>query len=147
VVETFMTWYSGDKIEQMTFHMRYFGPWGYLFWIMVLCNCLIPLLLFSPRIRVNLTALWIISIFVNIGMWLERFVIIAGSLAVNFNPSQWHFYTPSITEIMITVGSFAWFLGLFSLFARFLPIVSMTELKEGITWLRKALRKDYAKAA
>jgi len=145
--ETFMTWYSGDKIEQMTFHMRYFGPWGYLFWVMVLCNCLIPLLLFSPRIRVNLTALWIISIFVNIGMWLERFVIIAGSLAVNFNPSQWAYYRPSITEIMITVGSFAWFLGLFSLFARLLPIISMTELKEGITWLKKALRKDYAKAA
>ncbi len=145
--ETFMTWYSGDKIEQMTFHMRYFGPWGWMFWVMVACNCVIPLLLFSPRIRVNLTALWIISIFVNIGMWFERFVIIAGSLAVNFNPSQWGSYTPSITEIMITVGSFAWFLGLFSLFARFLPIVSMTELKEGIAWLRKALRKDYAKAA
>ena len=49
-----MTWYAGDPIEQMTFHMRYFGPWGPLFWTMVLCNCLIPLLLFSPRIRVNL---------------------------------------------------------------------------------------------
>src|SRR5262249_57693674 len=76
--ETFMTWYSGDPIEQMTFHMRYFGPWGWMFWIMVLCNCLIPLLLFSPRIRTNLTLLWVISIFVNVGMWLERFVIIAG---------------------------------------------------------------------
>ena len=131
----------------MTFHMRYFGPWGPLFWIMVLCNCLIPLLLFSPRIRVNLTALWIISIFINIGMWLERFVIIAGSLKVNFEPSQWGPYHPSITEIMITVGSFAWFLGLFSLFSRFLPIISMTELKEGIVWLRKALKMDRVKAA
>jgi len=56
-------------------------------------------------------------------------------------------YRPSVTEIMITVGSFAWFLGLFSLFSRFLPIVSMTELKEGIGWLRKAIRKDYEKAA
>jgi molybdopterin-containing oxidoreductase family membrane subunit len=141
-----MAWYSGDKIEQMTFYMRYFGPWGWLFWVMVLCNCLIPLLLFSPRIRVNLTALWIISVFVNIGMWTERFVIIAGSLATNFNPSQWAFFRPSITEIMITAGSFGWFLGLFSLFARFLPIVSMTELKEGIVWLRKSLRKDYSRA-
>jgi Ni/Fe-hydrogenase subunit HybB-like protein len=142
-----MAWYSGDKIEQMTFHMRYFGPWGWMFWVMVACNCVIPLLLFSPRIRVNLTVLWIITIFVNIGMWFERFVIIAGSLTVNFNPSQWALYTPSLTEIAITVGSFAWFLGLFSLFARFLPIVSMTELKEGIVWLRKALKKDYARAA
>jgi Ni/Fe-hydrogenase subunit HybB-like protein len=142
ITESFMVWYSGDPIEQMTFHMRYFGPWGWLFWVMVACNCVIPLLLFSPRIRVNLGALWVISLFVNVGMWSERFVIIAGSLAVNFNPSQWKFYTPSITEIMITVGSFAWFLGLFSLFARYLPIVSMTELKEGLIWLRQALARS-----
>ena len=128
-----MAWYSGDQIEQMTFHMRYFGPWGWMFWLMVLCNCLIPLLLFSPRIRVNMKRLWIISIFVNIGMWLGAFCYHRGladyqlrSVAVG------DFYRPSITEIMITVGSFAWFLGLFSLFARFLPIISMTELKEGI---------------
>jgi Ni/Fe-hydrogenase subunit HybB-like protein len=147
ICESFMVWYTKDPIEIMTFHQRYYGPYGYLFWMMVLCNCLIPLLLFSPRIRTNLKALWVISIFVNVGMWLERFVIIAGSLATNFTPSQWGFYTPSITEIMITVGSFAWFVGLFSLFAKFLPIVSMTELKEGITWLRQAIRKEHAKAA
>jgi len=104
------------------------------------------LLLFSPRIRVNLTGLWIITILANIGMWFERFVIIAGSLTVNFEPSQWGSYRPSITEIAITVGSFAWFLGLFSLFTKFMPIVSMTELKEGIIWLRKALRREVAKA-
>ena len=147
VTEAFMTWYAGDPIEQMTFHMRYFGPWGWMYWVMVLCNCVIPLLLFSPRIRVNMTVLWIITIFVNIGMWFERFVIIAGSLTANFEPSQWGGYHPSITEIMITIGSFAWFIGLFSLFVKFLPIVSMTELKEGIVWLRKALRKGYSTAA
>ena len=80
-------------------------------------------------------------------MWFERFVIIAGSLATNFEPSQWRFWHPSITEIVITVGSFAWFVMLFSLFARFMPIISMTELKEGITWLKQALRQGYAKAA
>jgi len=147
VTESFMTWYAGDPIEQMTFHMRYFGPWGWMYWVMVLCNCVIPLLLFSPRIRVNMMALWIIAIFVNIGMWFERFVIIAGSLTANFEPSQWGGYRPSITEIMITIGSFAWFVGLFSLFVKFLPIVSMTELKEGIVWLRKAIRKGDSIAA
>jgi molybdopterin-containing oxidoreductase family membrane subunit len=145
--ETFMAWYANDPVELTTFYMRYFGPWGWMFWVMVLCNCLIPLLLFSPRIRVNLRALWIISIFVNIGMWFERFVIIAGSLKVNFIPSQWGTYVPSFTEIMITVGSFAWFVGLFSLYSKFLPVVSMTELKEGIVWLRKAIRRSYAQAA
>ncbi len=146
-VESFMTWYSQDPIEMMTFHMRYFGPWGWMFWVMVSCNCVIPLVLFSPRIRTNPVPLFIVTIFVNIGMWFERFVIIAGSLAVNFEPSQWRFWHPSLTELGITVGSFAWFVMLFSLFARFMPIISMTELKEGITWLKQALRQGYAKAA
>ncbi len=146
-VESFMTWYSQDPIEMMTFHMRYFGPWGWMFWVMVACNCVIPLVLFSPRIRTSPVPLFIVAIFVNIGMWFERFVIIAGSLAVNFEPSQWRFWHPSLTEMMITVGSFAWFVMLFSLFARFMPIISMTEVKEGITWLKQALRQGYAKAA
>jgi molybdopterin-containing oxidoreductase family membrane subunit len=146
ICESWMTWYSGDPIEQMTFHMRYFGPYGWLFWVLAACNSVIPLLLFSPRIRRNLTALWIISILVNVGMWSERFVIVAGSLATNFEPSQWGFFRPSWTEISITVGSFAFFLMCFSLFARFLPIVSMTELKEGVGWLKQALHESYASA-
>ena len=145
-VESFVTWYSHDPIEQMTFHMRYFGPWGWMFWVMVLCNCIIPLALFSPRVRTSPVPLFIVTIFVNIGMWFERFVIIAGSLASNFEPSQWRFWHPSLTEMSITVGAFAWFLLLFSLFARYMPIISMTELKEGIVWLKQALRQGYAGA-
>jgi molybdopterin-containing oxidoreductase family membrane subunit len=76
-------------------------------------------------------------------MWLERFVIIAGSLATNTMPSQWRFYTPHLTEIMITIASFGWFLMNFSLFAKFMPIVSMTEMKEGISWLRQARSSIY----
>jgi molybdopterin-containing oxidoreductase family membrane subunit len=142
-----MVWYAKDPFETVTFQMRYFGHYGVLFWIMVACNCVIPLALFSPRVRRNLRLLWILSLFVNVGMWLERFVIIAGSLGTNFIPSQWGFFVPSVTEISITAASFAWFLMLFSLFTRFLPIVSMTELKEGLRWLRQALRKESAEAA
>jgi Ni/Fe-hydrogenase subunit HybB-like protein len=145
--ESFIVWYTRDPVEMMTFHMRYFGPEGWLFGIMILFNCIIPLLLFSPRIRVKPIALLLIGIGVNIGMWTERFVIVSGSLATEFVPSQWGFYHPSLTEILITVGSFAWFLLLFSLFARFLPVFSMTELKEGIRWLRQGLRDTYRKAA
>jgi Ni/Fe-hydrogenase subunit HybB-like protein len=141
--ESFMVWYSQDSFEMVTFHERYFGPQGYLFWMMVLCNCAIPLLLFIPRVRTNTIWLFIISIFINIGMWLERFVIIAGSLATNTEPSQWHFYVPKLTEVLITVASFGWFLMNFSLFAKFMPIVSMTEMKEGIGWLRHAIRGTY----
>jgi Ni/Fe-hydrogenase subunit HybB-like protein len=141
--ESFMVWYTQDPIEIATFQQRYYGPQGYLFWMMVVCNCAIPLLLFIPRVRTNTIWLFIISIFVNIGMWLERFVIIAGSLATNAEPSQWRFYVPKLTEVVLTVASFGWFLMNFSLFAKFLPIVSMTELKEGIGWLRHAIRETY----
>jgi Ni/Fe-hydrogenase subunit HybB-like protein len=141
--ESFMVWYTQDPIEIATFHQRYYGSQGYLFWMMVTCNCVIPLLIFVPRIRTNTVWLFIISIFINIGMWLERFVIIAGSLATNTEPSQWRFYVPKLTEIVLTVGSFGWFLMNFSIFAKFMPIVSMTELKEGITWLRQAIRETY----
>ncbi len=147
VTESFMVWYAKDPFEMVTFHYRYFGPWGNLFWVMVACNCIIPLALFSPRVRHNLVMLWIISLLVNVGMWLERLVIIAGSLETSFMPSQWAFFVPSVTELSITIGALAWFLMLFSLFTRFLPIVSMTELKEGVRWLWQALRKESAEAA
>jgi Ni/Fe-hydrogenase subunit HybB-like protein len=143
VTESFMVWYAQDPIEMTTFHERYYGPQGYLFWMMIICNCLIPLLLFIPRVRTSPTRLFIISIFVNIGMWLERFVIFVGSLSTNADPSQWKFYTPQLTEVVITIASFGWFLMNFSLFAKFLPIVSQTELKEGISYLKQAVREVY----
>ena len=145
--EAFMVWYARDPIEMMTFHMRYFGPRGWLFGVMILCNCTFPLFLFSPRIRVNKIALFLIGIGVLVGMWTERYVIVTGSLATEFMPSQWGFYTPSLTEILVTIGSFAWFLLLFSLFARFLPVFSTTELKEGLRWLKEGLRNTYQRAA
>jgi molybdopterin-containing oxidoreductase family membrane subunit len=143
MTESFTVWYTHDPIELATFHERYWGPQGYLFWLMILCNCLIPLLLFAPAVRTNVVWLFIISLFVNVGMWTERFVLIAGSLATNMEPSQWRFYVPQLTEIAITIGSFGWFLMNFSLFAKFMPIVSMNEMKEGISWLRQALREGY----
>jgi Ni/Fe-hydrogenase subunit HybB-like protein len=147
VTEAFMAWYSGNPFEQVTFQQRYWGPYGWLFWTMVACNCVIPLALFSPRLRRNLTVLFIVSIFINIGMWVERFVIIAGSLATNFMPSQWAVYKPTWVEPTITVASFAWFVMWFVLFSRLLPIVSMTEVKEGIPWQQQALRQQHQEAA
>jgi Ni/Fe-hydrogenase subunit HybB-like protein len=141
--ESFMVWYSGDLIEIATFQNRYFGPQGWMFWLMVFCNCIAPLAYFVPRVRTNPWGLFVVSIFVNIGMWFERFVIIAGSLATNTEPSQWRFYTFQPTEILITVGSFGWFLMNFFLFAKFMPIVSMTELKEGVDYLRQAVTETY----
>lgn len=145
ICESFNVWYSKDPMEMLTFHMRYFGPWGWIFWLVAFCNCLVPLTLFSPRFRTSAIPLFIVSIFVNIGMWYERFMIIAGSLATSTEPSTWRFWHPSWTECTITVASFAWFIMLFSLFARFMPVMSMTELKEGLPFLKQALRQGYAK--
>ena len=78
MTESFTVWYTHDPIELATFHERYWGPQGYLFWLMILCNCLIPLLLLAPAVRTNVVWLFIISLFVNVGMWTERFVLIAG---------------------------------------------------------------------
>jgi molybdopterin-containing oxidoreductase family membrane subunit len=147
VTESFIAWYGNNPFEKTTFWLRAFGPYAPLFWTMVACNCVIPLLLFSRRIRRSLRALFVISLFINVGMWLERFVIIAGSLSTNFMPSQWAFYRPTWVEMTITGASFAWFLLWFTLFAKFLPIVSMTELKEGIPWLRQAHEETEARAA
>jgi molybdopterin-containing oxidoreductase family membrane subunit len=147
ITEAFIAWYSANPFEQMAFHMRYWGPYGPLFWLMVFCNCVVPLALFAPRIRRSMTALFVISILINVGMWTERFVIIAGSLATNFMPSQWAFYKPTWVEITITAASFAWFLMWFTLFAKFLPIVSMTEVKEGLRWQEQALAQQPREAA
>jgi Ni/Fe-hydrogenase subunit HybB-like protein len=145
--EAFTAWYSANPFEWTTFRLRYLGAYGPLTWTMVFCNCLVPLPLFSPRVRRSLPALFVISLFVNVGMWLERFVIIAGSLSTNFMPSQWAVYRPTWVEPTITVASFAWFLMWFLLFSRFLPIVSMTEVKEGVRWQRAALREDERRTA
>jgi len=136
--EAFIVWYSASSYEQTTFHMRYWGTYGYLFWTMITCNSVIPLLFFSRRIRRNLTALFVISLFINLGMWVERYVIIAGSLATNFEPAQWSFHTPTWVELTITVASFCWLIAWFTLLTKLVPIVSMTEVKEGRAWLRQA---------
>jgi molybdopterin-containing oxidoreductase family membrane subunit len=130
--EYFMTWYSGDPIEMDSFTWRAIGAYRGPFAIMVTCNVLIPLLLFSRRIRRNIKVMFVISVFVNIGMWYERFVIIVTSLAHEYLPGAWGLYTPSWVELSITVGSFAWFLFWFMIFAKTLPAISITEVKESI---------------
>ncbi len=130
--EYFMTWYSGDPIEVDSFTWRAIGAYKGPFAIMMTCNVLIPLSLFSRRIRRNIKVMFVISIFVNIGMWYERFVIIVTSLAHEYLPGAWGLYTPSWVELSITVGSFAWFLFWFMIFAKTLPAISITEVKESI---------------
>jgi molybdopterin-containing oxidoreductase family membrane subunit len=130
LVEFCLAIYSGNVYEAEAFINRAVGPYRLWYWIMVSCNALIPLTLLVKKWRRNLVFLYVISIFVNIGMWLERFVIIVTSLSKDFDPYSWGLYIPTRVEAGITLGSFGFFLTLFLLFTRFLPVCAITELKE-----------------
>jgi Ni/Fe-hydrogenase subunit HybB-like protein len=130
LTEFFIGWYSGNPIEHEFWWNRVFGQWWWAAWIMILCNCVLPLSLFSQKCRRNTVWLWILSIFVNLGMWFERFVIFIPSLSHEFEPWQWHYYTPTWVDIAILCGSFGWFFMWFLLFIRQMPIMAISELKE-----------------
>lgn len=127
--ELFMALYSGNEYEQFVFFNRMAGPMAWSYWIMVGCNVGVPQLFWLRRVRTNLLAVFAISIFVNIGMWFERFVIIVTSLHRDYLPSSWASYTPTSIEIATLVGSFGLFFTLFLLFCRFVPIIAISEVK------------------
>ncbi len=127
--ELYMAWYSGNPYEQFAFRNRLFGPMGWAYGVMVLCNVLVPQALWSRKVRGNLLLVFGISILVNVGMWFERFVIIAGSLMRDFLPSSWADYTPTLTDFGTLIGSFGLFFTLFLLFCRFVPAIAMSEVK------------------
>lgn len=128
--ELFIAWYSHNTIEMETFRWRISGDYGTEYWIMVICNTLIPLLFLFRKIRSSIFWLFGFSLLINIGMWYERFVIIIGSVAHDFIPYAWGLYRPSLIELGIMLGSFCLFFFLFVLFVKHLPSVSMTEMKE-----------------
>jgi molybdopterin-containing oxidoreductase family membrane subunit len=130
-VEFFIAWYSGVEYELSAFANRAFGAHGYMYWGMVLFNCTLPLLFFFRHVRRSMWGLISICVLVNVGMWLERFVIISVSLMHDYDPATWiTAYRPTWVEIGITIGSFCWFLSWFFLFAKLVPTVSITEVKE-----------------
>ncbi len=129
-MEYFMAWYSAELYERDVFWDRVFGQYWWAGWSMITYNALVPQLLWIPKVRRNLNAFFVISIFVNIGMWYERFVIIVPSLAHSYEPWKFLNYHMSYTEAAILLGSFGWFFMWFLLFLRFLPSLSIAEIKE-----------------
>jgi len=127
--EFVVAFYSQNPIEIEAFAMRAGGYGAPSFWTMVTCNALVPLLFFFRRMRRSLWALGIISILINVGMWYERYVIII-TQSRDFMPYSWGSFFPSVNELMMMLGSFCWFGTFFWLFLRFLPTVSITEVKE-----------------
>ena len=127
--EFFMAWYSGSTHEQYAFLNRAFGPYWWSYWSMIVCNVLIPQLFWFKFFRTNIKAMFVISVFVNIGMWFERYVIIITSLHRDFLPANWGLFKMTFYDFGALIGSFGMFLTLFLIYIRLLPAISISEVK------------------
>lgn len=130
VMEFFTAFYSGDTFEIFNTFQRIGGFYAPAFWMLIVSNVLVPQLLWFKAVRRNPIILWIVAMFINLGMWLERFIIIVQSLAKDFLPSSWHIYLPTIWDILIFAGTIGLFLTLIFLFVRVLPAISIFEMRE-----------------
>jgi molybdopterin-containing oxidoreductase family membrane subunit len=130
VVEQFMAWYAGNPVEAFAYQLRWTGPYRGVYLVQLACNVLVPQLLWVRGLRQNPWVVWVVSVLVNVGMWSERFTIIAGSLIRTQLPSSWGAFQPTWVDWSLLAGTIGFFLALFLLFIRFLPAVSTTEVKE-----------------
>jgi Ni/Fe-hydrogenase subunit HybB-like protein len=130
MTEAFMAWYSADAYEKYVALNRMYGPYAIVYWGLIACNVVIPQLLWSRKIRMNPVPLFCIAMAVNIGMWLERFMIIVISLSRDFMPSAWGSYLPTRWDLFTFFGTVGLFLTLLFLFLRFLPLISIFEMRE-----------------
>ena len=130
LLEPFIAWYSGDIFEKEFAWYRATGWFAVFYWSLTLLNVIVPLVFLFRAARRNIKTLFIVGILVNIGMWLERWVIITGSLSHDFMPHNWTIYVPRWPEISITIGLFCFFLFMFFLFAKYLPTIAISDVKE-----------------
>ena len=129
ITEFFIAWYSGVTFEQYAFKNRALGPYAWAYWTMMACNLLFPQLFWIKKFRRSIPVMFAISITTNIGMWFERFVITVTSLHRDFLPSSWDYYSPTVWDALLYVGTFGLFFTLFLLFLRFVPMVAIAEVK------------------
>lgn len=127
--ELFIAWYSGVEYEQYAFLNRATGPYWWAYWIMMSCNVICPQLLWFRKLRRNVIFTFILSIFINLGMWFERFVIIVTSLHRDYLPSSWSMYSPSVVEVGLFIGTIGFFFTCFLLFIRVFPVIAIAEVK------------------
>jgi molybdopterin-containing oxidoreductase family membrane subunit len=128
-MEAFFAWYSANPYEEAMLANRMHGPYGWAYWCLLACNALTPQFLWFKKVRSSVVALFVIALIVNVGMWLERFVIVVTSLARDYLPSSWDTYSPTRYEIGLYAGSIGLFLALLFLFIRFLPMISIFEMR------------------
>jgi len=129
IMEAFFGYFSADKYEKFMIWNRMTGPYWMFYWCLILCNIVTPQFLWSKKIRTSPGILWCISIIVNIGMWLERFVIVVTSLHRDFLPSSWGYYAPTVWDWAIYIGTIGFFLTAILLFVRVLPLITIFELR------------------
>jgi molybdopterin-containing oxidoreductase family membrane subunit len=128
-VEAFMGWYSGNRYETFMISNRMFGNYWYMYWFLILCNGMTPQLLWFKKVRTNVILLFVIALIVNTGMWLERYVIIVTSLSRDFLPSSWSMYAGTKWDWMTYIGTLGLFTWMLFLFLRFVPMISMFEMR------------------
>jgi molybdopterin-containing oxidoreductase family membrane subunit len=128
-IEAFIAWYSGNTYEGFMIWNRLTGPYRWLYWALILCNVVAPQVLWFKGVRLNPAALFVVSLVVNVGMWLERFVIVVTSLHRDFLPSSWGMYRPTMWDWGTYIGTMGLFVALLFLFLRFLPMISIFEMR------------------
>jgi len=129
IMEFFMAWYGGVHAEYFAFMNRAFGDYFWAYWIMFSCNVFSPQLFWFKKIRRSIPTMFIIAVFVNVGMWFERFVITVTSLSRDYLPSSWAYFKPTLTDASLLIGSFGLFFTLVLLFTKSLPVISISEVK------------------
>lgn len=130
--EWFYAWYSQEPVERFLTHTQFFGPYAPFYWTMLACNCLIPQLFWLRAVRRSLPAVLVIAVLINVGMWLERILIISQTLSRGHLPSQWALFVPTFWDWALLAGSLGFFSLLFFLFIRWVPAASIHEVKERI---------------
>ena len=129
-MELFMSWYSGDTNESFVSRNRMLGPYRWSWWTIILCNVMVPQLLWFKRIRQSVIGMFVIAAIIQVGMWTERFVIVVTSLHRDFTPTAWGMYHPTFWDYAMLAGTIGMFLLLFLLFAKLLPVISISEMRE-----------------
>ena len=129
IMEAFFGWYSANTYERYMIMNRMAGPYAFFYWMLILCNGLIPQLLWSKKLRGNLAVLFAVSMVVNVGMWLERFIILVTTLHRDFLPSSWAMYSPTLIDFSLFIGTIGMFLFLIFMFIRLLPMISIFEMR------------------
>jgi Ni/Fe-hydrogenase subunit HybB-like protein len=129
LMEAFMGWYSDNEFERYVVLNRALGPYGMLYWILLACNVAAPQLFWFRQVRNNTVLLFVISLVINVGMWLERYVIVVTSLHRDFLPSSWGMYAGTRWDWATLLGSMGLFLSLLFVFLRVLPMISIYEMR------------------